>query len=74
MPATSVLCPVLGAHITRILDVEGACIGIVCPEYAKLTNGCRLRKGIQSGGPLSQLLERVERNTLDSRNTRCEFV
>ena len=74
MPAKSVHCPVLGAHIVRIINVESECTGIICPEYLEPTKACRLKKDALDGGPLSQLLERVEESTLGSRTTRCDLI
>ena len=73
MPATSVHCPVLRAHVTRITDFEGEPTNILCAEYEQPTGICRLKRNALDGGPLSQLLERVEENTLSSRSTRCDL-
>ena len=73
MPATSVRCPVLGANVTRIADFEGEPTTIICAEYETPTGACRLNTHAFEGGPLSQLLERVEEHTLGSRTTRCDL-
>jgi len=73
MPAARVRCPVLGAQVTRITDFEGELATIICSEYDRSIGGCRLKKDASRGGPLSQLLERVEENTLGSRGTRCDL-
>jgi len=66
-----VRCPVLGANITRVTDLEGETTKIICAEYDEPTRTCRLKAGAFQGGMLSQLLERVAEDTLDTRNTRC---
>ena len=73
MPVARVRCPVLGAQVTSITDFEGGLTTIICPEYDRPTRGCRLKRDASRGGPLSQLLERVEENTLGSRGTRCDL-
>ncbi len=73
MQVTSVRCRVLRAHVTRVTDFEGEPTTIICPEYQKPTGICRLKKNAFDGGPLSQLLERVEEQTLGSRGTRCDL-
>lgn len=73
MPATSVRCPVLRDNVTRVTDFEGEPTTIICSEYQEPTGICRLKKNALDGGPLSQLLERVEEQTLGSRGTRCDL-
>jgi len=71
MAINSVRCPVLGANVTRVTDLEGETTKVICAEYEKPTGICRLKKSAFEGGMLSQLLERVSENALDSKNTRC---
>jgi hypothetical protein len=73
MAAAHVRCPVLRADVTRITDFEGQLTTIICSEYDRPTRSCRLKKNALNGGPLSQLLERVEENTLGSRGIRCDL-
>jgi len=71
MATQSVLCPVLGAHITLLTDLEGSTTQVICAEYADGT--CRLKKSAHEGGPLSEFLERVREGALDNRSSRCIF-
>ena len=71
MAMTSIRCPVLGAHVTRVTDLEGTVTRIICAEYDESTGNCRLKKTALEGGPLAQLLERMSEETLDSRSTLC---
>ena len=73
MAMHSILCPVLGAHITQVTDLEGTTIRVICAEYEESTGACRLKKSAREGGPLSQLLERAREDALDTRSTRCIF-
>ncbi len=73
MAITSVRCTVLGADVTRVTDFEGQPTTIICAEYERPTGLCRLKRNALEGGPLSQLLERVEERTLDSRAIRCDL-
>ena len=71
MAIRSIRCPVLGAHVTQVTDLEGAVTRIICAEYNASDGTCRLKKSVGDSGPLAQLLERVSEGTLDTRGTRC---
>ncbi len=73
MAIASVRCPVLGANVTRVTDLEGEVTRIICAEYEEPGGICRLKKNVSEGGMLSQLLERVSEHTLDTRSTRCDL-
>jgi hypothetical protein len=74
MAIRSVHCPVLGAHVTQVTDLEGAVTRIICTEYEASDGTCRLKTSAREGGPLGQLLERVSENTLDTRSPRCVLL
>ncbi len=67
---TSIRCPVLGADVGCITDLEGTVLTIICEEYAE-DGTCRLKASARQGGPLAQMLERVSEHTLDARGTAC---
>ena len=71
MAMTSIRCPVLGAHVTLVTDLEGKVTRIICAEYEEATGACSLNKAALEGGPLAQLLERVSEDTLKTRSTLC---
>ena len=71
MAIDQVRCPVTGAIVSRVVDFEGETTKIICGEYDEQTGMCRLKKSVSQGGMLSQLLERVSENSLNTRNTRC---
>ena len=71
MPLTSIRCPVLGAHVTRVTDLEDSVTRIICAEYEESSGTCRLKKATLKGGPLAQLLDRVSEDTLNTRSTLC---
>jgi hypothetical protein len=73
MAITSVRCPVLGANVSRVTDLEGEVTRIICAEYEEPAGICRLKKSVSAGGMLSQLLERVSEHTLDTRSTQCDL-
>ena len=73
MPIESIHCHVLGAHVTRITGLEGEIVRIICAEYDEPTGDCRLKKAGRQGGPLSQLLERVSEEALDTKSVRCHL-
>jgi len=73
MAITSTWCPVVGTTVTRVTDLEGRVMRVICAEYEASTNTCRLKRSAFDEGPLSQLLERVSEDTLKTRSTLCEF-
>jgi hypothetical protein len=74
MAISSIRCPVLSARVTKVTDLEGTVTRVICPEYDASNRTCRLTMSIREGGPLSQLLERVSEDTLDTRSTRCVLL
>jgi hypothetical protein len=71
MAIASIRCPILGARVTRVTDLEGAVARIICVAYDHPTGTCRLKTKALTGGPLTQLLERAAENTLHTRDPRC---
>lgn len=74
MAMRSVYCPVLGAHVTQVTDLEGSVTRIICAEYDASDSSCRLKTSARENGPLAQLLERVSEDALDTRSTRCVML
>jgi hypothetical protein len=70
MAIHSVRCPVLGAHVVQVRDLEGSVTRVVCAECAA-DGSCRLKKSAREQGPLGQFLERVSEDALETRSTRC---
>ena len=70
----SVWCPVMQAHVTCMMDLEGAVVRVVCNEYEDKTRTCRMRRRALAGGPLAQLLARVSENVLADRNVSCPIA
>jgi len=73
MAITTTHCHVLGATVTRIMDLEGAVSRVICPEYQESTGCCRVLSNADRGGPLSRLLERVAGGGLGRRSPRCHL-
>ena len=73
MAITSVHCPVLGANVTCVTDLEGSVTHIVCAEYDEPMDVCRVKRATLAGGPLSQLLERAAEGRLAVHGTRCDL-
>jgi len=72
MPIVSTECRVLHSQVARLADLEGHISRVFCPEY--LDKGeCRIKREGVSGGPLSQLLERIDEGALDRRGIRCDL-
>ena len=73
MAAATIHCPVLGAHVSRITNLEGEVTNLICSEYEESTGICRLKRHASRGGPLAQFLERESEDTLDARTERCHL-
>lgn len=71
MVLTLIRCPVLGGHVTRVIDFEGKVTKIICNELNARTGTCGLRKTAVAGGPLTQLLERVSEDTIARAGVTC---
>jgi hypothetical protein len=54
--------------------LEGEVVRIICVEYDEPTGDCRLKKAGRRGGPLSQLLERVSEEALDTKSVVCHLL
>jgi hypothetical protein len=72
MATTSIRCPVLGADVPCVTDLEGSVLKVICDEYEG-DGTCRLKTSALRGGPLTQLLERVSEHTLDTHGTACSL-
>ena len=71
MAMNSIHCPVLGAYVTKVTDLEGNTTRIVCAEYDESDGNCRIRRTAREEGPLGQLLERMSEGAPASRGTMC---
>jgi hypothetical protein len=73
MAIESVRCPVLGAHVNRVTNLQGELVRVICAEYEEYAETCRLKRNARQGGPLAQLLERVSEEALDTKSLRCDL-
>jgi hypothetical protein len=71
MAVNSIRCPVLGAHVTQVTDLEGTVTHVICIEHDALDGTCRLKKSTREGGPLAQLLNRISEDNLNTRSAEC---
>ena len=74
MAIRSLRCHVSQASVAVVTDLEGTIERVICPEYDAATRVCRLKQGASRGGPLSELVERLSEETLDSRGNTCELL
>jgi hypothetical protein len=65
-------CHVARADVSVITDLEERVVRVICPDYGP-SGDCRLKQRALGGGLLSQLLERVAEDTLDSRSMCCDL-
>lgn len=70
----SAWCPEMQAHVTRVVDLEGAVVRVVCHHYDSATRTCRMRRRALDGGPLGQLLTRVSEDALADSSVRCPLA
>jgi hypothetical protein len=73
MTITSVRCPVLHAHVTRVTDFEGAVARVICAEYEEPTGICRLKRAGTEGGPLGRLIARADEELPGERSALCNL-
>jgi hypothetical protein len=74
MAIRTVRCHISHAPVTVVTDFEGAVQRVICCEYTASSHACRLKDVAFSGGPLSQLVERLSDETLDSQSRRCDLL
>jgi hypothetical protein len=74
MPISTMQCPVSHTVVLRVTDLEGATIRMLCTQYDELTGGCRLKARTGNDGPLAQLLQRAEEDTLAEHSMRCQLA
>ena len=73
MRIETVRCQVLGAAVTRVVDFEGLVDHVICPEYRRADGTCRVKRLTGRGGPLSQLLQRVDDDIVADRGVTCSL-
>ena len=74
MALASLFCHVRQSHVTVVTDLEGGISRLICPDYDESTGVCRIRIAARGGGPLSQLLERLDEGDLNDREARCALL
>jgi hypothetical protein len=70
----SVWCPVMQAHVTCEIDLEGTVVRPVCYEYESATSTCRMKRAALESGPLGQFLTRVSENALADSSIGCPLA
>ena len=74
MAIDSFWCSVLHRRLTRVTTLEGEVIKVICPEFDDSSRTCAFKKAVGLGGPLSQLVERVNEDSLAQADTRCDLA
>jgi hypothetical protein len=74
MRIETVGCPLLGTHVTRVVDFEGLVDRVICAEFQRPQGTCRLKRAAGAcGGPLSRLLQRVGDDIVAERGIACSL-
>jgi hypothetical protein len=68
---TSSWCCVLQKNVTRVTNLEGEIVSVICPEFQVSTGICRLKEHAFQDGLLSELLRRVDENAIENPEPRC---
>jgi hypothetical protein len=74
MNLETIWCPLSGARVGTITDMEGAVTRVICQDYHAEARTCARRASAMEGGPLAQFLDRVDQQTLADATTRCVIV
>lgn len=74
MAIDSAWCPVLHTRVTRVTTLEGEVIKVICAEFDDSSKTCWVKKAVGLGGPLSQLVERVNEESLAHSGMRCDLA
>jgi hypothetical protein len=74
MALTSTWCCVLQKNVTRVTNLEGEIVSVVCSEFEVPTGICRLKKSAFQGGLLSELLRRADENAIENPEPRCTLA
>ena len=65
-------CPVLGARVTKVKQVDGTVMRIICPAYELSGGTCRRMRSGCGAGPLIELIERAAERAHAGRSA-CIF-
>ena len=74
MALTSSWCCVLQSNVTRVTDLEGEVVSVICPEFEAPTGTCRLKRSAFQDGLLSELLRRADENPIEHPAARCTLA
>jgi hypothetical protein len=74
MALTSSWCCVLQKNVTRVTNLEGEIVSVVCPEFEVPTGICRLKKSAFQGGLLSEFLRHADENAIENPEPRCTLA
>lgn len=66
MDYETAFCPLIGEHITRVLNEDKITIEVVCSQYVKVNQGCLLKEAPLDGFPLHKAHR--------ARSSYCDFV
>jgi hypothetical protein len=74
MALTTNWCCVLQRNVTRVTNLEGEIVSVICPEFQASTGICCLKQHAFQGGPLFWLFRRADGNPIENPAPRCTLA
>jgi hypothetical protein len=67
-------CCVLQGNVTRVIDIDGEVVSVICPEFETQRGICHVKESAFQGGMLSELFRRADGTPLDNPVPRCTLA
>ena len=74
MSLTSLWCCALQRSVTRVTNVGGEVVAVICPEVEEATGACRLKTSALRDGMLADLLRKGDETLTEKPPPRCTIA
>ena len=74
MSLTSLWCCALQRSVTRVTNVGGEVVAVICPEVEEATGVCRLKTSALRDGVLADLLRQGDETLAEKPPPRCTIA
>ena len=74
MSLTSLWCCALQRSVTRVTNVGGEVVAVICPEVEEATGVCRLKTSALRDGVLADLLRQGDETLSEKPPPRCTIA